>query len=45
MLKGATEGEKNMANICKVASNIARVVYNEMPNLTPEGAYNLYYVV
>jgi hypothetical protein len=45
MLKGATEGEKNMASIYKVASNIARVVYKEMPNLTPEGAYNLHYVV
>lgn len=45
LLKGATEGEKNMANIYKVASNIARVVYKEMPNLTPEGAYNLHYVV
>lgn len=45
MRKGATEGEKNMANIYKFASNIACVAYKEMPNLTPEGAYNLHYVV
>lgn len=45
MLKGATEGETNMANIYAVATNIAKVVYKEMPNLTPEGAYKLHYVV
>lgn len=43
-IKGATEGLQSTAGIFKIAKGAIHTVYLDMPMLTPEGAYKLYYV-
>ncbi|SDC80473.1 hypothetical protein SAMN05428966_102374 [Massilia sp. PDC64] len=46
LLKGATEdGTASMTAIYKAARGMAKVIYIDNPNLTPEGAYKLHYVI
>ena len=46
LLKGATEdGTVSMNAIYKAARGMAKLIYIDNPNLTPEGAYKLHYVI
>lgn len=44
LLKGATEGQPRLREIHKTALGMAKMIYIDMPRLTPEGAFKLYYV-
>jgi hypothetical protein len=43
-LKGATGGLASTADIFTIAKTALKVVYLDMPKLTPVGAYKLHYV-
>ena len=43
-IKGAAEGVPSAKGILQIAKGTLKMVYMDMPNITPEGAFNLNYL-